>query len=83
MVCRRRGLKVNADEIKGVVLGGEKGLSESKYLRGVLDESSTDAAEYRRKEVSGIKVSGATRSLVRRCYMRHSSGLFCCMAVRQ
>ena len=62
MVCRR-GLKVNADKSKVMILGGKKGLkcesfadgeqleqvSEFKYLGRILDESGTDVAECCRK----------------------------------
>ena len=55
-VCRRRGLKVNADKRNVMVLGGKEGLgceiyvygaqleevSEFKYLGYILDESGTD-----------------------------------------
>ena len=61
VVCRRRGLKVNAGKSKVMVLNGEEGLecevhvdrirlehvSEFKYLGCVLDESGTDGAECR------------------------------------
>ena len=77
-VCRRRGLKVNADKSKVIVLGGEKGreceirvdgtrleqVSEFKYLGCALNESNTDDAESLRKVPSGRKVAGAIRSLV-------------------
>ena len=57
-LCRRRGLKVNADKGKVMVLVGEEGLeceiyvewirlehvSEFKYLGYVLDESGTYGA---------------------------------------
>ena len=57
--CRKRGLKVNANKNKVMMLGGEKRLecevcvdgihlchvSEFKYLGCVLDESGTDEAE--------------------------------------
>ena len=39
-------------------------VSEFKYLGCVLDESSTDEAEYRRKVASGRKVVSAIRSVV-------------------
>ena len=41
-------------------------VSEFKYLRCVLDESGADVDKCRRKLVSGIKVAGAIRSLVKR-----------------
>ena len=67
MVCRKRGLKVNAGKNKAMMLGGEEGLecevcvdeilldyvSESKYLGCVLYKSCTDEAECSRKEVAG------------------------------
>ena len=57
-VCRRRGLKVNADKNKVMILNGKEGLhdevyvdgirlehvSECKYLGRVLNESGTDGA---------------------------------------
>ena len=62
-VCRRRGLKVNADKTKEMLLGGEEWLecevcvawirlehvSKFKYLGCVLEESSTYEAECNRK----------------------------------
>ena len=71
-MCRRR-LKVNADKSKVMVLNGKVGLeceghvdgirlehvSEFKYLVCVLDESSTDGADFSR-----VNVAGAIRSLV-------------------
>ena len=63
-VCRRRGLKINADESEVMVLDGEEGLeceileggvrlermSEFKHLScGGLNEVGTDVAECRRK----------------------------------
>ena len=77
-VCRKRGLKVNAAKSKVMVMNGEEGLecevhvdgvrlehvSEFKYLGCVLDESSTDRTECRRKVASGRMVAGANRSLV-------------------
>ena len=71
-VCKRRGLKVNAGKNKVIVLGGEEGLecevsvdevrlenvSEFKYLGCVLNESSTNEAECRRKVASGRRVTG-------------------------
>ena len=75
-MSRRRGLRVNADKSKVMVLGGKEGLgceihgdvvqleqvSEFKYLGCVLNESGTDDAECRRKGASGKEV--AIRSLV-------------------
>ena len=71
-------LKVNADKKKVMMLNGEEEMecevrvdgmrlehvSEYKYFGCALDESSTDDAEYRRKVVSGRKVTNDTRSLV-------------------
>ena len=61
-----------------MVLGEEKGVecevsvdgmrlehvSEFKYFGCVLDESSTDEAEYRRKVASGMGIAGVLRSLI-------------------
>ena len=69
--------KVDAGKNKVMVLNGEEGLecqvhvdvirlehvSQFKYLRCVLDESDTDAAEFSRKVASGRRVVGAIRSL--------------------
>ena len=69
-MCRRRGLKVNADKSKVMILNGEEGLecevcvdrirlehvSEFKYFGFVLDESGTDDAERRRKVASEVKL---------------------------
>ena len=77
-VYRRRGLKVNADKSKVMVLGGEEELEcevciyriclehvlKFKYLGCVLDESGTDEAECSRKVVSGRRVPGVIRYLV-------------------
>ena len=77
-MCWRRGLKVNIDKSKVVVLNREEGLesevhvdgirlehvSEFKYLGCVLDKSGTDGAECSRKVTSGRRVVGAIRSLV-------------------
>ena len=70
-VCRRRGLKINADKSKVMLLGGEARLEcevclnvirlehvqEFKYLGCVLDESGTNEAECSRK------VANARRSM--------------------
>src|SRR5678815_352953 len=77
MVCKRRGLKVNVDKSKvmvvsedspqsEVMLDGEQleQVSEFKYLGYVLDEKGTDDAECSRKVVNGRKVAGAIKSLV-------------------
>ena len=78
-------MKVNAGKTKMMMLGGEEGLEceacvdgmwldhvlEFKYFRFVLDESSTDEAECRRKVTSGRTVASAFRSLVNaRCLPR-------------
>ena len=78
VVCRRRGLKVNAAKCKVMVLG-EEGLLKCevcidgiclelrlkfKYLVCVLDESGIDEAECSRRVASGRRVTGAVRSLV-------------------
>ena len=61
-LCRRIGLKLDADKSRAMVLNGEEGLEcevwvegmplehvlKFKYLGCVLDESGTDDAEYRR-----------------------------------
>src|SRR5678815_5285247 len=76
-VCKRRGLKVNVDKSKvmvvsegspqcEVMLNGEQleQVSEFKYLGYVLDEKGTDDAECCRKVVNGRKVAGEIKSLV-------------------
>ena len=77
-MCRRRGLKVNPGKSKVMMMNGEERLeceirvigmqlehaSEFKYLGCVLNESSTDEAECRRKLAKGKRVGGAIRSLV-------------------
>ena len=79
-VCRRGGLKVNADKSKVMVLDREEGLEfevlvngmqlehviKIKYLRCVLNEyeSVTDDADCHMKVTSGRRVAGAVRSLV-------------------
>src|SRR5678815_3688058 len=76
-VCKRKGLKVNVDKSKVMVvsedspqceamLDGEQleQVSEFKYLGYVLDEKGTDDAECSRKVVNGRKVAGAIKSLV-------------------
>ena len=70
--CRRRGLKVNADKTKVMLLGRDEGFkcevrvdgtilehtSEFKYLGYAVDESEADDAECRKKMVSERKVAG-------------------------
>ena len=77
-VCRRRGMKVNINKSKGMVLGGEEGsvcevivdgsrlgsASEFGHFGFVLDESGKDEVEYCGREASGMKLTGAVRSLV-------------------
>ena len=77
-VYNRRGLKINVDMSKMMVLNVEEILecevsmnrarleqvSEFKYLGCALDESSIDVAECRRKVTSGRKVACVIRSLV-------------------
>ena len=76
-ICKRRGLKVNVDKSKVMVIGKERTpcrilldgeqleqVSEFKYLGYMLDERGTDDAECNRKVVSGRKVSGAIKALV-------------------
>src|SRR5678815_2204866 len=76
-VCKRRGLKVNVDKSKvmvvskdspqcEVMLDGEQleQVPEFKYLGYVLDEKGTEDAECSRKVVNGRKVAGAIKSLV-------------------
>ena len=67
-------------------------VSEFKYLRCVLDESSTNFAGGSRKVASGRKVAGAIRSLVNardlqleyaRVLHEYCLCLLLCMAVRQ
>ena len=71
-------MKVNTGNSKLMALNGEEGLEcailgdgmqlehvlEFKYLGCVLDESGTDAAECRRKAVSGMRFGGPNRFLV-------------------
>ena len=74
-MCRRKGLKVNADKGKVIVLGRKEGLEckihvdgikcqQFKYLGCVLDESDIVDAKCRTKVASGRKIAGAIRSLV-------------------
>ena len=76
-VCKRRGLTVNTDKSKVMVmidehtqcqimLDGEEleQVSEFKYLGYMLDDKGTDDAECGRKVSSGRKVAGAIKSLV-------------------
>ena len=77
-VCRRRGLKVNEDKSKVMVMNEEEGLefeihidrihlkqiSEFKYLGCLLDDSHTDKAECSTKLASEKSVADAIRSLV-------------------
>ena len=77
-VGRRKGLKVNADTNKVMVLDGEEGsvcevlvdgarvkhVSEFKCLRCCFSESGTYGAGCCRRVANGGKVIGGTRSLV-------------------
>ena len=76
-ICKRRGLKVNVDKSKVMVIGKERTpcrilldgeqleqVSEFKYLGYMLDERGTDDAECNKKVVSGRKVSGAIKALM-------------------
>ena len=106
-LCRRRGLKVNVNKSKVMVMNGEEGLeceahvdgmrldhvTEFKYLVCVLAISGTDEAECRRKVTRGeglqvllslwLMLEAACSLSVLGSCMRHCSGLFLCMAVRQ
>ena len=75
-ICRRRGLKVNVDKSKVMVIGKERTpcgitldgeqleqVSEFKYLGYVLNEMGTDDVECKRKVASGRKVSGGIKAL--------------------
>ena len=90
---KKKVLKFNASRSKVMVLGGEEGLefevevcvdeirlkhvSEFKYLGCVLDESGTDEAECRRKVASGVRVSGAIKSLVNVSSLQLESATAC------
>ena len=76
-VCKRRGLKVNVDKSKVMVVSREnvqcrimlddeqlEQVSEFKYLGYVLDDRGTDDAECSRKVSSGRRVAGAIKSLM-------------------
>ena len=72
-VCKRRGLKLNADKRKVMVLSGEEGLECEFCVDGIrlenvseflLDESCTDEAEYCRKMASGRRAAVAIKFLV-------------------
>ena len=77
-LCRRRGLKANADKSKVMVMNEEEGLecevyvdrirledvSEFKYLGCVLDESGREGVDCSRKRGRGRRVAGAVRSLL-------------------
>ena len=78
-MLRRRGLKVKRDSSKVLVLGSEDGLNfevlvigtwlqhetEFEYLGCALDESATDDAECRMKVVSGRRVAGDIKSMIK------------------
>ena len=76
-VCKRRGLTVNTDKSKVMVMSDEhmqcqimldgeqlEQVSEFKYLGYMLDDKGTDDAECGRKVSSGRKVAGDIKSLV-------------------
>jgi hypothetical protein len=76
-VCKRRGLKVNVDKSKVLVVNGVntqcqilldgehlEQVSEFKYLGYMLNKKGTDDAECCRKVSNGRKVAGAIKSLV-------------------
>src|SRR5678816_3376513 len=76
-VCKRKGLKVNVDKSKvmvvsedrpqcEVMLDGEQleKVSEFKYLVYMLNEKGADDAECSRQIVNGTKVTGEGKSLV-------------------
>ena len=85
---REEGLdfEVSVDEVQ------LEHVSEFKYLRGVLDESGTDEAEYSRKVASGKRVQvpldlelmlGILNLSVLESYTKYCLYLFLGMAVRQ
>ena len=75
-MCRRKGLKANADKSEVIVLNGKEELeyevnvewiclqhvSEFKYLGCVLDKSSTDEVECSKKVENWRRNAGAIRS---------------------
>jgi hypothetical protein len=76
-VCKRRGLKVNVDKSKVMVMNEERTrcqillgdeqleqVSEFKYLGYMLDEKGLDDVECGRKVSNGRKVSGAIKLMV-------------------
>ena len=76
-VCKRRGLKVNVDKSKVMVVSGEnmpcrimldgellEQVSEFKYLGYMLDERGTDDTECGRKVSSGRREASAIKLLV-------------------
>ena len=76
-VCKRRGLKINVDKSKMMVVSGVntqcqitldgeqfEQVSEFKYLGYMMNDKGTDDAECGRKVSSGRKVAGAIKSLV-------------------
>src|SRR5678815_731101 len=75
--CKKRGLKVNVDKSKVMVVSGDspqcevmldgeqlEQVSEFDYLGYMLDEKGTDDAECSRKVVNDRKVACAIKSLV-------------------
>ena len=76
-VCKRRGLKVNGEKSKVMVVSREnvqcrimldgeilEQVSEFKYLGYVMNEKGTDDAECNRKVSNGRKMAGAIKTLV-------------------
>jgi hypothetical protein len=76
-ICKRRGLTVNVDKSKVMVMNEEntqcrvavddlqlEQVSEFKYLGYMIEEKGTDEAECTRKVASGRRVGGAIKSLV-------------------
>ena len=76
-VCKKRGLKVNVDKSKVLVVNGVntqcqilldgehlEQVSEFKYLGYMLNKKGTDDAKCCRKVSNGRKVAGAIKSLV-------------------
>ena len=80
-LCRRRGLKVNANRRKVIVRNGEEGLecevhinlvhlehvSEFKYLGSVFDKAGTDGTEFSRTVAGTITAVVEARNLQIEC----------------
>ena len=77
----RKGLKDNADKMKGMLLGGEEGLEcqicidrvqlDIAYLGYVLDELGIYVAEHHKKVANVRKVVGAISFLVNSRGLQH------------